>query len=147
MARSVGLPYGLLALLLDGAKGALAAYLAILWSLPIWLAGFAVAGHNWSVFLSFKSGKGVATSLGVLLILSWPVLFITLILWGFVAWATRYVSIASVSALMASPIVLWLWGASPEAILIMAALAVLSAIQHRENLQRLIQGEEQKLTL
>ncbi|OGF53191.1 MAG: acyl-phosphate glycerol 3-phosphate acyltransferase [Candidatus Fraserbacteria bacterium RBG_16_55_9] len=147
VARSVGLPYGLLALALDAAKGALSAYLAMIWSLPIWLSVFSVAGHNWSIFLHFKSGKGVATSLGILLAISWPALLITLALWGLVAWATRYVSIASVAALLASPFCLMLWGTtSPEAIGLMAGLAALSAFQHRENLQRLLRGEEHKLS-
>ena len=146
VARSVGLLYGLLALILDATKGALSAYLAIVWALPIWLSACSVAGHNWSIFLNFKSGKGVAASLGILLIISWPVLLITLALWGLVAWVTRYVSIASVGALLASPFCLMLGRASPEAMGLMAGLAVLSAFQHRENFQKLLQGEEHKLS-
>lgn len=145
VARSVGLSYGLLALLLDGAKGAVAAYLAMAWSLPIWLAAFAVVGHNWSVFLGFKGGKGVATSLGILLALSWIALLMTLVFWGVVAWATRYVSIASVAALFASPLSLMVWGASSEAIGLMVVLAVMSAFQHRENFRKLLRAEEHKL--
>lgn len=146
VARSVGLPYGLLALALDAAKGALSAYLATAWSLPIWLSVFSVAGHNWSIFLRFKSGKGVATSLGILLVLSWSALLLTLALWGLVAWATRYVSIASVGALLVTPLWLAIGGASTEAIALMAALAVLSAFQHRENFRKLLRGEEHKLS-
>lgn len=146
VARSVGLPYGILALLLDAAKGAIPAYLATVWSVPIWLSAFAVAGHNWSIFLRGKSGKGVATSLGILLVLSGPVLLITLVLWAVMAVATRYVSIASVSALLISPVALLILGSSAEAVGLMAVLAVLSAFQHRENWQRLLRGEEHKLS-
>jgi glycerol-3-phosphate acyltransferase PlsY len=145
VARSIGPVYGLVALLLDAAKGAISAYLAILWSLPIWLSAFAVAGHNWSIFLRFKSGKGVATSLGILLVLSWPALLMTLALWGLVAGVTRYVAIASVSALLASPLGLRLWGASGEAVSLMIALGLLSVFQHRENFRRIFHGQEHRL--
>ncbi len=146
VARSVGLPYGILALLLDAGKGAISAYLATVWSVPIWLSALAVAGHNWSIFLRFRSGKGVATSLGILLVLSEPVLLITLVLWALIAGVTRYVSIASVTALIISPLALLVLGGSAEAVGLMAVLAVLSAFQHRENFQRLIRGEEHKLS-
>ncbi len=146
VARSVGLPYGILALLLDAGKGAISAYLATVWSVPIWLSALAVAGHNWSIFLRFRSGKGVATSLGILLVLSEPVLLITLVLWALIAGVTRYVSIASVTALIISPLALLVLGGSAEAVGLMAVLAALSVFQHRENFQRLIRGEEHKLS-
>ncbi len=146
VARSVGLPYGLLALILDAAKGSVPAYLALSWSVPIWLSGFAVIGHNWSAFLKFQGGKGVATSLGILLMLSPPVLVLTLTIWVLVAATTRYVSLASVWALLLSPLLLLLWGAPREAILLMAALGALSAFQHRSNFRRWLEGKEHKLS-
>lgn len=145
VARSVGPAYGVLALLLDGAKGVTAAYLAAIWGFPIWLAAFSVVGHNWSIFMGLKSGKGVATSLGILLLLSWPVMLITLAIWGLVAWISRYISLASVSALLLSPLMLLARGEGAEEIGLMAALGLLSAFQHRENFLRLIRGEEFKL--
>jgi len=145
VARSLGVAYGALALLLDGAKGFTAAYLASLWGFPIWLSAFSVVGHNWSIFMGLRSGKGVAASLGILLLISWPVLLLTLAIWGLVAWATRYISLASVSALIISPLMLLAWGGSVEEISLMAALGLLSALRHRENFKRLIRGEEFRL--
>jgi len=145
VARSVGLPYGILAFLLDWAKGIVAALLPLWGDLPIWTAGFAVVGHNWSLFMGLRSGKGVATSLGILVVISWPVFLITLALWAVMAALTRYVSVASVSALLLSPIWLLLFQRSPEAVGLMAGLAVLSAFQHRENFRRLLQGQENRL--
>ena len=145
VARSVGLPYGVLAFFLDWGKGVLAAWLALRWGLPVWLSAFAVAGHNWSPFMGFKSGKGVATTLGILAVLSWPVFLLTLGVWVGLAALTRYVSVASVTALLLSPLWLWLFGASGESIGLMLGLGLLSAFQHRENFRRLLRGEEHRL--
>ncbi len=146
VARSVGLPYGVLAFLLDAGKGALAAWLANYWGLPIWLAGFAVVGHDWSLFMGLRSGKGVATSLGILIIISWPAFLLTVGLWALVAWLTRYVSVASVSALLLSPLWLYLLKAPWDAVGLMVTLGLLSAFQHRENFRRLLQGQEHRLS-
>jgi len=145
VARSVGLPYGILALLLDGAKGALVAHLALRWALPLWPCVFAVVGHNWSAFLGFRSGKGVATSLGILAVISWPTFLVTLLTWGAIAGITRYVSVASVSALLLSALWLALFRAPAEAVGLLALLGLMSALRHRENFRRLIRGEEHRL--
>lgn len=145
VARSVGLPYGVLAFLLDGSKGTLTALLALWGGLPLWTAGFAVVGHTWSLFLGLRSGKGVATTLGILVVISWPVFLITLALWMVIAALTRYVSVASVTALLLSPLWLWILRAAPEAVGLMAALALLSAFRHRENFRNLLQGREHRI--
>lgn len=145
VARSVGLLYGVLAFLLDWGKGIGSAWLALLWGLPVWLSAFAVAGHNWSPFLGFKSGKGVATTLGILVVISWPVFLLTIALWAGLVALTRYVSVASVAALLLSPLWLWLLNASTGAVWLLLGLGLLSAFQHRENFRRLLRGEEHKL--
>lgn len=81
VTRVVGRLPGALALLLDMGKGASATFLTQLYAVPIALAGLAVIGHNWSAFLKFRGGKGVATSMGILLVLSWPAFLITLGIW------------------------------------------------------------------
>jgi glycerol-3-phosphate acyltransferase PlsY len=146
VARSVGLPYGVLAFLLDWGKGVLTAGLAEYWGVPIWLAGFAVVGHDWSLFMGLRSGKGVATSLGLLMIISWPAFLLTVGLWALVAWLTRYVSVASVSALLLSPLWLYLFKTPGEAVGLMIALGALSVFQHRENFRRLLRGQEHRLS-
>lgn len=145
VARSVGYPWGALALLLDAAKGVLSASLSGAWSLPLWPAAFAVVGHNWSLFMGMKSGKGVATSLGILFVVSWPVALVAIALWGLIASLTRTVSVASVASLLSSPLLLWLGGSAPGTILLMAGLGLLAAFQHRENFQRLLEGTERRL--
>jgi len=131
-----------LALLLDVAKGASAVAIGLALGTPLWLAGLAVIGHNWSVFLNFQGGKGVATTLGVLGALAWPVALITVAVWGGIVAVTRYVSVGSVVCLLLAPVWLVIFGHSAEVIGLMVVLVVLSAYQHRENIRRLFAGEE-----
>lgn len=145
VARSIGFQFGIAALLLDIAKGFGAAFLTTTFSQPIWISGFAVAGHNWSLFLGFKAGKGVAATLGILLAISWPAFLITIAVWGLLALITRYVSIASVIALLTAPIAIGLLSEISSAVWLMAVLGILSVIQHHENFSRVLQGTEGKL--
>ena len=142
VARSAGRGFGALALLLDVVKGISA--VAIGWALgtPLWLAGLAVIGHNWSLFLNFQGGKGVATTLGLLGALAWPVALITVGVWGGLVAATRYVSVGSVVCLLLAPVWLLIFGYSAEIVVLMLSLALISAFQHRENIRRLLAGEE-----
>jgi len=156
VARMVGKLPGLLVLIVDIAKGYLpatflaskAAALGAAWpaeNLRLLMGVAAVAGHIWNPFLQFKGGKGVATGLGVLLGLDARVGLGSLAVWLAVAFATRYVSIASISAAVASCFLmaflghsaLWVWGA------IAVALAILW--RHRSNMLRLLQREEPKI--
>ncbi|MFB6285282.1 MAG: glycerol-3-phosphate 1-O-acyltransferase PlsY [Candidatus Bipolaricaulia bacterium] len=142
VARAAGYGYGALALLLDLAKGVGA--VAIGWGLgtPLWLGGLAVIGHNWSVFLSFQGGKGVATTLGLLGALAWPVALITLGVWGALVGATRYVSVGSVGCLLLAPMWLLVFGYPAAIVGVMALLGLLSAYRHRANIRRVLSGEE-----
>lgn len=133
-----------MALALDLGKGAAAAILALHWGLPPVLAGLVVVGHDWSVFLRFSGGKGVASSLGILAVLSWEALLIALAIWGFVVWRTKFVSVASMSALFLSPLFLWLFTHKLQPTLLMLALALLSVYRHRANIDRLRRGEENR---
>lgn len=135
-------------LLLDSGKGAIAAGLA--WAatgdaLPALLAGAAaVVGHNFPVWLRFKGGKGVATTLGVLLATAWPAGLAACATWLAVAAAFRYSSLAALVALAAAPVYAWLW-ATPAHVAVFAALAVLAWVRHHENIRRLLKGEESKI--
>lgn len=144
VARSAGLLFGIVALLLDILKGFAAALLTIQLAQPIYLAGLAVIGHNWSVFLGFKSGKGAATTLGILLAISWESFLLTVGIWILIAAISRYVSLASVIALASAPFWLLFLNSSTESILLLSVLAVISIIQHRENFRRFAKGEEKK---
>jgi glycerol-3-phosphate acyltransferase PlsY len=132
VARSVGKEWGALALVLDIGKGAVAGLLLAELNAPLALAGFAVLGHNWSPFLKFKGGKGGATTLGVLIAVNWLAAVWTIAVWLVLVLITRKVSIGSIIALLASPVVLWLIQADWTLILMFAALGVLSVIRHRD---------------
>lgn len=142
VARSAGRSFGALALLLDVIKGIAAVALGWALGTPLWLGGLAVIGHNWSVFLNFQGGKGVATTLGLLAALAWPVALITVGVWGGIVAATRYVSAGSVACLLTAPVWLIVFGHSIEIVIMMSVLALLSVYQHRENIQRLLSGRE-----
>jgi acyl phosphate:glycerol-3-phosphate acyltransferase len=135
-------------LLLDLAKGGLPAALGYAWFGPdvAVLAGAgAVLGHCFPAWLGFKGGKGVATAAGVVLGLT-PTVFL-LILVGFVVvvWLTRWVSLGSVTAALLAPLLAWLLGhvQAAELYILVAALVVL---KHRENIGRLLRGQESRVS-
>jgi len=133
-------------LLLDGGKGAVAVLIARLVSedLTVIAGGAAILGHQFPVWLKFKGGKGVATKLGTLIAVNWMVGIGACIVWLIVAVLFRYSSVASLIATAASPLLaLWL-GTVPQAWLA-AFAAVLVWILHRENIRRLLKGEEPKI--
>ncbi|MEN6566499.1 MAG: glycerol-3-phosphate 1-O-acyltransferase PlsY [Veillonellales bacterium] len=105
----------------------------------------AIAGHNWSIFLGFKGGRGVATGLGIIAVLVPKITVIVFIVWAIIVFLTRYVSLASIVAAALVPLLMWLFSERMEYLLfgILAALFVI--IRHKPNIQRLIKGEELKI--
>lgn len=134
-------------LLLDGGKGAVAA-LALQHlgdGTAALIAGVAaVLGHNFPVWLKFKGGKGVATTLGVLLAVAWPVGLACCAVWLLTAAVFRYSSLAALAALAAAPLLMLLL-VDAEHALAAAGLAVLGFARHHTNIRRLIKGEEPKI--
>ena len=136
----------LLTIILDSGKGAAATWIVIAYgSFEAGLiAGFsAVLGHNFPVWLKFRGGKGVATTLGVLLVASWHVFLATCAAWLLIAGLFRYSSLASLGALAASVIFAEYLATRPVTYLA-AGLALLALIRHRENIVRLISGQESR---
>ncbi len=134
-------------LLLDGGKGALAALgaSALAGGDAAALAGLAaVLGHNFPVWLGFKGGKGVATTLGTLAAVSWPVGLAAGLMWLLTAGIFRISSLAALVALITAP-AFALWLATPAVALMAAGLAVLGAIRHKANIARLLKGEEPRI--
>jgi glycerol-3-phosphate acyltransferase PlsY len=107
-------------------------------------AAGAFLGHLFPVWLGFKGGKGVATYIGLLLALAWPVAIAFALIWVAVAALTRYSSLAALVASAASPFAVWLMGERPEAALF-ALLTGLLWIMHRANIARLVNGTESKI--
>ena len=165
--RVLGPVWGLACFLLDGAKGlvpVLGYRLAVgdpnasALSILLWfgVGAAAVMGHIWSLWLGFRGGKGVATGLGVVLGM-WPVLTLPgvagLLIWIIVLKATGYISVASMSAACAMP-VLTLISALTQGlqarqtlvfVAVTALLAALVVLRHRSNLSRLRAGTEPKV--
>ncbi|MBO6520019.1 MAG: glycerol-3-phosphate 1-O-acyltransferase PlsY [Rhodospirillales bacterium] len=136
-----------LTLILDASKGAVAALIFMQFSeLAGLIAAFAaVLGHNFPVWLKFKGGKGVATTLGALLMVSWPVGVLTCCVWLVVASTFKYSSLASISSVIAAPLIAWKIFGNEDVALMAIGLAVLSVIRHKDNIRRLIKGEESKI--
>lgn len=116
------------------------------------LCGMAVvAGHNWPVFLGFKGGKGVATTLGVLIGLALRVpglgiiLVLVLLTWIVVFLLTRIVSIASVAAGILLPVYFAVFGFALFWIAAGAILGMLGVFRHRSNIARFLKGQEKKI--
>ena len=135
-------------LLLDSGKGAAAALIAFWWGGPdtMLCAGFgAVVGHLFPVWLGFRGGKGVATTLGTLLAVSWPVGLAACAGWLLVAGLFRYSSLAALLSLAAAPLFAWFLRHDIQLVQFAAALAVLVWLRHHENIRRLLNGTESKI--
>lgn len=103
----------------------------------------AIIGHSFSLFLKFKGGKGVATTMGGLLVLMWPVLVIGLVVWVLFFYATKIVAIASIVFAVSLPIsALFLYSDSDSRFIFSLVLSVLIVLRHHANIKRLLFGEE-----
>jgi len=104
----------------------------------------AFLGHLFPVWLKFKGGKGVATYIGVLAALVWPLALTYCAIWLLVAALSRYSSLSALAASTATPLLLWWFGYQAEAQLFWL-LSVLIFIMHRANIVRLLSGTESKI--
>lgn len=145
--RSGSRPAAAATLLLDGAKGAaavLAARAALGEDAAQVAALAAFAGHCFPAWLRFRGGKGVATFLGVLLALAWPVGLAACALWLGTAYAARISSLSALTAAALSPLLAAALGRG-EAVVLCAALAALIAWRHAPNIRRLLAGTEPRI--
>jgi acyl phosphate:glycerol-3-phosphate acyltransferase len=104
----------------------------------------AIIGHMFSVYVSFRGGKGVATSAGVFLALAPIAVLAGLVLWSVIVFATGYVSLASVAAAAVLPVLVALTGAAPEVFVLSVLLGAVVIYAHRANIGRLRRGEEHR---
>ena len=152
VARTAGWSVGIATLLLDAAKGYLAVKLAGHFSgndvrIMMYAGLAAVLGHIFPVWLRFEGGKGVATALGVFLALCWPAVAAASVLFLLVAVFWRFISLASISAAAALPLLIYLLyaprHAPPTTVSVCTLLvAVIVIAKHRDNIERLIHGTE-----
>lgn len=148
--RVAGIGIAVVVLAVDVLKGLLPVLLAARGGFADWivvLCGLAaIAGHNWSVFLGFRGGKGIATSYGVLFGLSWTAAVVAAAVWIVVVGITRYASLGSLLGVASVPFTLW-WLGQPVAYVSFGVIAALFAIyRHRGNIQRLVAGTELQIT-
>jgi acyl phosphate:glycerol-3-phosphate acyltransferase len=160
--RFLGKPAGIFVLFADALKGWLAV-VGVTWVViqafhlsqdqvtKEWLqicAGVcAILGHNFTCWLHFKGGKGIATSAGALTALVPLSLIIILGVWIVVFALSRYVSLASICAALTLPFAAWLTHQSVTMIAITTALGVLAIYKHKANIKRLLNGTESRLAL
>lgn len=105
----------------------------------------AIAGHNWSVFLKFKGGRGVATGLGVIAVLVPKVTVIVFAVWGLIVYFSRYVSLASIIAAALVPLLMWLSNEKVEFYYFGLLAAAFVILRHKPNIERLLAGNELKI--
>ncbi len=151
--RVLGKKWFFIVMLLDAIKGALPVVLAILFLhaysqyglTPVAAAVAVLLGHSKSVFLGFTGGKSVASGVGTILALNPLVGLIVAVIWGIITWVSKYVSLGSIIALAVSPFIMWAFKQPAGYIAYCALGAVYIIWLHRENIKRLIKGEENKV--
>lgn len=110
------------------------------------VAGLAAfLGHLFPVWVGFKGGKGVATYLGILIGLAWPVALAFAAIWLSVAKLSKYSSLSALVASLLTPFILWAGTGNSQAALLMAVLSALLWFMHRTNIARLLAGSEGKI--
>jgi glycerol-3-phosphate acyltransferase PlsY len=150
--RILGKTAGITVLLIDALKGFLPAKFLLFGVTPetheyhAMVAGlFAILGHNYTCWLRFKGGKGIATSAGVLIALVPAALLIALGAWLIVFGLSRYVSLASILAAVVLPFAVFGVGQSRRMIALTTFLSVLAIYKHKGNIRRLIAGTENRI--
>jgi glycerol-3-phosphate acyltransferase PlsY len=143
--RALGKGPGIAVLLIDALKGFVPVFLAARGGIALQIVCCisVIAGHNWTCWLKFKGGKGIATSAGALLAMLTLPLLCALGVWLIVFALGRYVSLASISAAAALPVATWFL--KRDLVWFTAILAAVAIYKHKSNIQRLIAGTENRV--
>ena len=147
--RTIGKTLGIITLLGDVLKGIIPVVIAQ-WLIKdnYWVAGTGLAaflGHCFPVYLRFRGGKGVATALGVFLPLAPLAVVLDIFFFAGVAATSRIVSVGSILAAVAMPVLIWLLGYPLPSVILGICIAMLIIYRHKENIQRLLAGGENRL--
>lgn len=152
--RVLGKKWFFIVMLLDAFKGALPVILANLYAgkcesiglFPVLAAIAVIIGHSKPIFLQFKGGKSVASGVGTILALNWQVGLLIALVWSIITYFSKYVSLGSIIALAISPFLMHYVGHAPIGYTAYCALGAIYIIYlHRQNIVRLIKGEENKV--
>jgi len=151
--RVLGKKWFFIVLLLDAFKGALPVILASMFVTafssiglaPVLAAVAVIIGHSKSCFLDFKGGKSVASGVGTILALNFFVGALIAVIWATITYTTKYVSVGSIIALLLSPVLMFLFHAPIAYVGYCTLGAIYIVYLHRENIKRLIAGNENKV--
>ena len=147
--RTAGKSLGIATLIGDLLKGAIPVFLAIQWGeSDLWIAISGLTpflGHIFPIFLGFKGGKGVATALGVYLVISPITVFIEFLIFAGIVWKWRFISLGSIICATTIPILIAYFRSDSKAYFIISIIiAALILYRHQSNISRLLQGTENK---
>ncbi len=147
--RTAGKGLGILTLVGDVLKGMIPIGIAIQLNVSdLWLAGVGLStflGHIFPIFLGFRGGKGVATALGIYLVVSPIAVFIEFLLFAGLVWKWRFISLGSITCALTIPVFIAFFRSDSQAYFILSVIiAALILYRHRENIIRLLQGTENK---
>lgn len=153
--RVLGTKWFFTVMILDALKGVIAVFIATKYFdlfeytlrglAPVLAALAVILGHSKSVFLKFTGGKSVATGVGTLIGLCWPVGLITAAIWGLITYVSKFVSLGSIVAITMAPILMRVFNQNEYYIWFTAICAAYVIIMHKDNIKRLCQGKENKV--
>ena len=159
-ARVLGAKLGILTLILDISKGAIPVALSLFMKAdllenmtgissldPIMVGIFAIIGHSFSLFMKFKGGKAVATTVGVFTVLVPKALLLAAVVFFVIFAVTRYVSVSSITAAISLPIFMFFLYWDVPYTIFGGIIAILIIVKHKSNIQRLLNGTESKFTI
>jgi glycerol-3-phosphate acyltransferase PlsY len=147
--RTAGKTLGILTLIGDMLKGAIPVWIAIQWGESyLWIAISGLSpflGHVFPIFLGFKGGKGVATALGIYLVISPISVMIEFLIFAGIVWRWRFISLGSIICATTIPILIAFFRSDSQAYFILSVImAALILYRHQSNISRLLQGTENK---
>ena len=151
--RVMGTKWFFTVMLLDGFKGAFPVILAKVFAtvfvtiglVPVLCSIAVILGHSKSVFLNFSGGKSVATGIGAIIALNWHVGVVVAAIWTITTYWSRYVSLGSIIAIACAPFLMKLYQEPSSYIIYCSMCAVYIIYLHKQNIRRLVRGEEHKV--
>jgi acyl-phosphate glycerol 3-phosphate acyltransferase len=150
-ARVLGAKLGILTLILDISKGVIPTLIATMLldsSISVILVGIcAILGHSFSIFMKFKGGKAVATTVGVFIVLVPGAILLAAVIFFLVFGITRYVSLSSMIGAISLPIWIILFYKNIPLTIFGIIIAILIIVRHKSNIQRLLNGTESKFSI
>ncbi len=151
VTRALGSKFGRIVFVLDALKGFIAAFWPLIWmgesGMKLAILGLiaSIVGHSFSIFLSFRGGKGVATTMGGLLAIMAPVLLIGILVWCVFFFTSRMVALASILFGLSLSISAWLiYGFEDSRFVLALVLGLIIVLRHQSNIKNMLKGAENR---